>query len=324
MTKLSSDMIKYGYEVQRETLIMTPDEWAQVPENPKQRDTVKHAIYAEQNHLKSYTPAQNVVYMGITKDGERFKVNGHTRCLLWAEGRLEKPPFLIVIVYRCVSEEIVTKIYDTHDSSEAAQSTSDKLFSACHLEDLKFTSPLMRRMRFTKPVRLCELLWSSRGQVDVAWRRGKGEPIENILEPWARSLAALDSLNVKKDKMFPAFVIAAFMMSYRAYGQKVMPFWSKYRDGRGVRTDRPTTSDCVYVLDDMVKTTKLSREIVVNVRRVISIVEKHLKGQVYVGKIQVYPVDWNEFFKRVEKAPRSRSTHDEPAFDADAFSPRVH
>ena len=82
---------------------MLPEEWFTVPDCPIQRDTKRHADKASKSHLKQQSSAQWIVHMATLPDGRCFKVDGHTRSLLWEEGRLPVPEFLHVMVHPCQS-----------------------------------------------------------------------------------------------------------------------------------------------------------------------------------------------------------------------------
>src|SRR4029077_6653573 len=76
---------------------MSVADWIQVAPNPRQRDTEKHARKAK--HLMTPQPTHRRVSMAMTPDGRKWKLDGHTRALLWSRNQVERPESLNVSVF---------------------------------------------------------------------------------------------------------------------------------------------------------------------------------------------------------------------------------
>ena len=80
-------------------------QWVNVPDNPRQRDTVRHANKAKRKHLKEADEAHGIVFAAML-DGEiTWKLDGHTRAYLWDTGELELPKGKLTVVCFNVSSE---------------------------------------------------------------------------------------------------------------------------------------------------------------------------------------------------------------------------
>ena len=70
------------------------DQWGKFLDNPRQRDTERHAKAAAQKHLKEYNQVHAQVAAGVLPDGTIYKLDGHTRSVQ----TLGQPPRPDVVV----------------------------------------------------------------------------------------------------------------------------------------------------------------------------------------------------------------------------------
>lgn len=200
---------------------MTVDAWVSVADNPKQRDTARHAQKAVNKHLKSSSPVQSVVHAGKLPTGEMFKIDGHTRALLWSENRLAKPSHVDVVVYPCADIAEVIALYDAFDNPTAADSTPDNLHSAFRLAGHLPQCDLLKEGAVVSALRL--LHWSVPNLVPV-------------VAYWIEEFVALDKLGLSR-KTFACHGIAAALLILREYGEAGERFIIKVAANDGYRAD---------------------------------------------------------------------------------------
>src|SRR5882672_12509291 len=100
-------------------MAMGPKDWAAIPDNPRQRDTVAHARRAAQTNLKEPHPTHLKVHMARLADGRCYKLDGHTRSYLWEIGKLEAPQAVQVQVWDVADLDAAKELYNTFDSTAA-------------------------------------------------------------------------------------------------------------------------------------------------------------------------------------------------------------
>ena len=129
------------------TLEMSVSEWVDVPDHPRQRDTVRQAA---KGHWKLARRATGPVaeshrwVIGAELDGKLYKVDGHTRGYLWSLGKLKKPASLYVTVYRCTTRAELIELYGTFDSQAAVEKQQDRVTGAMRQLRLNFQSKRLR------------------------------------------------------------------------------------------------------------------------------------------------------------------------------------
>jgi len=112
------------------TTEMTVDEWIKIPDNPRQRDTAKRLCRA--THLLKFQPLHSVVYAAQLPDGQKVKLDGHTRAEGWKEGVIPRPPDnkVTVFVVAVPSLDAAAQLYWTFDTPESAKKLRDYLYGA--------------------------------------------------------------------------------------------------------------------------------------------------------------------------------------------------
>jgi len=202
----------------KESIIeMSVREWASIPDNPRQCNTEANAIRAAKNHLREPSPTHKWVHMAELPNGRRFKLDGHTRALLWSQGKLQAPSRVYVTVYQCESLSDVCKLYDTFDSSFAAENANDRLFGALREHDIIPAGLLLTGGISTA----CKII-------------SPNATIHDFCCEWKPELVSLSSLTATSTAM-PAPLIAAAIVSIRKYGEEAIDFWVQYSAGLGKR-----------------------------------------------------------------------------------------
>lgn len=200
---------------------MTVEAWVAVKDNPKQRDTERHAGKAVNKHLKEIAPAQSVVHAAQLLGGEMYKLDGHTRALLWSDGRLARPASVNVVVYPCATIDDVISMYDQFDSPGAADTTPDALHSAFRLAGHIPKSGLLKEGAVVSAFRLLH------------------HSIPNLIpmvQYWLPELIHLDSLMLSRKDMASSGIAVALLV-IRVYGDQGLEFISKLAINDGMRVD---------------------------------------------------------------------------------------
>jgi hypothetical protein len=200
---------------------MTVEAWIAVKDNPKQRDTARHAQKAVNKHLKEVAATQSVVAAAQVLGGEMYKLDGHTRSLLWSDGRLARPSHVDVMVYPCATIEEAIALYDTFDNPGAVDTTADALHSAFRLAGYTPQSGLLKEGGVVTAFRL--LHWSAHCLVQ-------------LVAYWREELIALDRLGLTKKSLNSAG-IATSLLAVREYGQRGLEFVSKVATNDGIRIE---------------------------------------------------------------------------------------
>jgi hypothetical protein len=199
---------------------MTPHQWALVKDNPIQRDTVAHAKKAENAHLKKSSSAQLIVHAAILPDQSLIKLDGHTRSLLWQEGRLSAPEAVHVMLHKVSSIEDAIELYKHFDNPSATENAGDRLSGAYRKHALTPTSWLLRHGGITSALNLL----------------GSSPNVYDAVGVWKQELQLLDEMDAHNSVM-PGPLIAAALATLRKHGPKALDFWRLYAAGGGTKVD---------------------------------------------------------------------------------------
>lgn len=126
---------------------MNTDQFIQIPDNPRQRNTEKHARMAIKKHLREPNPSHLRVAIA-TNDYEHWKLDGHTRSHLWQTGKLPKPEYVKVDVYYVRNREEAEQLYNCFDNRDAVETTADLIHGSLRSLGITFESPLLINHRF--------------------------------------------------------------------------------------------------------------------------------------------------------------------------------
>lgn len=221
---------------------MTVQEFIDVPENPIQRDTQRHAkIYSRPGgHLHDFHPTHLRVAICETPEGRQFKLDGHTRAYLWQKGELEIPAHqkLRVDVYDVKDRDEAMDYYLCFDADGSHETSVDKLTGAFKFH--RFTPKHPWMFRGVGLVSAMQHL-----VFEPNWGDAKHLTYVQLLKPWIRVLKQIDSLDPYfNTHRFPSFVTAAQLLSVRRDGVQALEFWQRYHDDAGTKSQQ--TVDGVY------------------------------------------------------------------------------
>jgi hypothetical protein len=226
--------------VQHETYMttMTPDEWADVPDNPRQRDTESRA--AKARHLKTLEAAHTLVHMAEWEGG-RCKLEGHTRALIWMQFPELAPDSIDVRVTVVESEEEAKRLYGHFNSKEEGERANDRLFGALRESGVIPTSDFIRRAKFSNALSMAYTFYEEHG-------RPKQPSVYDKVAYFRDEILLLDSIAGASKRLFGT-VVCCFLMASRKHGHVVLEFFQRYIVDGGSKDGR--RKDCVQMFSDV-------------------------------------------------------------------------
>ncbi len=212
---------------------MMAKDWQTVQSNPIQRDTERHAAKAV--HLRTFHPTHAVVHAAELPSGKLVKLDGHTRALLWQRKEVEAPLQLNVVVYPVKDMAEAEQLYQDFDSTNALETTRDKVSGAYNKHNFEPQSPLLQFGNIVQGLRMAYGVLLG-GSVKAAMAGGAGSRISprqkevakaniyQMINEWSYELHTLDGFGLRQGQITSG-MIAAFVISARKYGHEVTPFW---------------------------------------------------------------------------------------------------
>ena len=216
---------------------MTPEEWAAVPDNPRQRDTDRRAKAAQ--HLHTLEATHTLVRMAEWDTG-RCKLEGHTRAKVWTDKPEIAPESVDVRVYIVTDEEEAKRLYNMFNTPEEVEKVTDRLFGALREFSITAESALVSGCRFTNAVRTAHT-YATKTNVPTG---GKKAPVHDGVAFFRNEIVALDRLNMPKDKGIGS-AVCCFLMARKKHGKAVDEFFLRYKENAGMKMGR--NQDCVQI-----------------------------------------------------------------------------
>jgi hypothetical protein len=205
-----------------ENIKMTVAQWAEVLDNPRQRNTVAHAAKASRKHLKTASQAQARVSAARLPGGDLVKLDGHTRSLLWSTEKLRPPSAVHVDVYAVKSMEEAKELYTHFDGTGPTENAPDRLFGAFREAGIQPESGLLTSCMHTSALR-------NLGERDST--------IYQTVKAWKRELQLLDGVGAGNRALGAGMFMGA-LCALRARGDRAIPFISAVVRDAGVRDDQ--------------------------------------------------------------------------------------
>lgn len=221
--------------VTQETL--TVEDFIKITVHPRQRDTERRLAKALKNHLSQPSPVHQRVNIAVF-NGERFKLDGHTRALAWSLGKLKAPKNLKADIYHCNTQAILLELYNHFDNKSAVETTPDILSGALRQAGLEVKSEVLKRYSFATALQVASRAFGVEECTN---------PYVNVLE-FAEELKKLDSID-PTHSTFRVGVIAGAIILLRKHGDKILPFLQAYNENAGVKST--TDCDAAYALYDI-------------------------------------------------------------------------
>ena len=195
------------------TVKMPVDVWVDLADHPRRRDSERH-IRKPGWTLLMRTARGPVLEMlrwvvaGQVGD-EVWKVDGHSRALLWANGSLTKPKSVYAKVFRCESLEALHDLYATFDHPDAAETLFDRVSGAYYQHGLTLRSERLRSGFIGDAL---SIAWRGVARTSEAGTEEDEMDIYNVVGAFAPELALLDTVNPQNDT-FQTGVAAAALLS---------------------------------------------------------------------------------------------------------------
>jgi hypothetical protein len=202
------------------TISMSHQQWAQIQDNPIQRNTEAHAAKATKGHLQRTSTSQALVHAARLPDGTLVKLDGHTRGLLWSDGRLPAPSAVLVAVHDVHSMADAVELYKEFDSPMAVEGATDRLSGAYRFHGITPSGKILVHGGITSALNLLN----------------RGASIYESVGDWKQELLLLDEIDAAPAAM-PAVVICAALATLRRHGPTALEFWRLYAAGSGTRID---------------------------------------------------------------------------------------
>ena len=185
---------------------MTVDEFIAIPDNPRQRDTARHAAKATRRHLKKFSPSHCCVAVASINDIPVCKLDGHTRSYLWGRGNLDRPKGrLIVTAFQVDSMAEAAELYTHFDNTDAVEGSVDKLSGACRESGLVLISPLLSRHTFNTSLKFAHGLTSGTSASEYL-----------LIPAWAKAIDAVDKWQLPRNPFKGSGLISLMFISVAA------------------------------------------------------------------------------------------------------------
>jgi hypothetical protein len=228
---------------------MPVEEWFTIPDNPRQRDTERHAQKAK--HLLTPSPTHRRVAMAqSTTDERQWKLDGHTRALFWQRRQVQPPRTLNVAIYYVSSELEAAELYTQFDAPEAVETAADKVFGAYQALGYQPQSKYLKMFGINSAVRIAQ------GIAEGARVSSKAS-IYRLIGDWLGEIRRFDAIN-PDHKRFTANLLAAALVTFRKYPEDsdaeaekkgeptAFGFWTRYNDDAG---EKITLEDDTSAMD---------------------------------------------------------------------------
>lgn len=209
--------------------LMSLAEFARIPDNPRQRDTERHAKKASRRHLKKPSLVQLCVAVAAINGIPVCKLDGHTRCFLWQLEKLERPSSeLIVSVFAVASMQEAAELYSHFDNTDASEVAADKLSGACRESGLHLTSNLLSGHTFNTSLKFAHSL-SGGTQLSEY----------EVVSKWSSVIKSIDDWQLDRNQFKGSGILSLMFIAVasKAYQQEMLEdFFTKYAKDMGEKT----------------------------------------------------------------------------------------
>jgi len=200
---------------------MSVQDWIELPDNPRQRDTVSHAKKAKKRHLAELSATHEVVSAAMVGGELVCKLDGHTRAFLWASGELRRPKKVTVHFYSCADMEEAKSLYSHFDNQSAVEGARDKITGACRENGIVLSSPMLKTYKFAVALQ----------QASGFKGRKKGQEYR-LVKLWKEELLEVDSWGLRD---FHTAIKALALVLVANKREKVKEFFTLLDAGAGTR-----------------------------------------------------------------------------------------
>ncbi len=207
--------------------------WIALSDHPRKRDTARQSRKSHWEAVRAATGAarESVRWVVAAElDGQIYKVDGHTRALLWASGKLPHPDGVLATVYRCKNREELNALHATFDTQAAAETVFDKVSGAFSEQGLVLTSKRLRSGTIADALSIATR-GVARGE-DAEGGTSDEFDVYNAVALYAQELRLLDTVN-PQNEVFYTGLLAAALLSL-AVDPTTLEFFRAISENRGI------------------------------------------------------------------------------------------
>lgn len=212
---------------------MTLEDFFDIPDCPRQRNTEKRAARAK--HLDRLFPTHTVVVIARFPDGSSMRLDGHTRLYKWANGKGALPDRLLAIVLPVDNLTQALAYYTHFDNKAATEQVHEKICGAIKQFNLEIASAFIGDGRIGTPLRYVSRALRIAG-VEGIPAQNDDEFVYTVVSLLTPQIEAMDALNLKASK-FRGPLATALILAHIKHGDKILPFFKAVDAGAGAEID---------------------------------------------------------------------------------------
>lgn len=194
------------------TMQMSATDWLNIPDHPRRRDTERQARKPHWQQLRAARGAALESMRWVVAadlEGHLYKVDGHTRALLWTTGRLPDPGKVFATVYRCQNRADLNELYAAFDTQAAAETIFDRVTGAFREQGLVLKSKRLRSGTIADALSIATR-GVARGE-DAEGGTSDDFNVYEAVELFAPELRLLDTANPQNEIFYTGLLAASFL-----------------------------------------------------------------------------------------------------------------
>lgn len=199
--------------------VITVADWLNEELYPRYHANKDESKKMKQEHLKGSICSPHMQVVSCTElNGQRVKIDGHSRALAWRKEQLEPPKQLLLHVYRVNSEKDIADLYRSFNSKTSSETPNEYMF---HMNKLAQWEPVSMLMRAS---------WKS--VYEMMSPKYKNNEAQAILDH-RQSLEILDSWGIHlkgKNNVYSVGIRVAMLKSVALNPENAKLFWDAYAD----------------------------------------------------------------------------------------------
>ena len=202
---------------------LSVDDWIALPDHPRQRNTKKQSQAAHWPLARRATGAvfeQLCQVAAAELEGRWYKVNGHTRALLWKTGKLRPPGTVSLTLYQVGSVKELNDLYGVFDVQSAATTAYDQVYGAYREHGLQIHSKRLRHGA------IVDALWIASTGATRTNREPDDErhiDLHEAVRIFKKELLLLDTVNPQPE-IYYSGVVAAALIDLTLYPEDIEYF----------------------------------------------------------------------------------------------------
>lgn len=210
------------------TIEVDAETFMNLPDNPIQRDTEKHAAFAQKRHLSKDSPTHRSVAVAEYRGRLLCKLDGHTRTLMWRDGRLTMPDTVDMTIYPISDPRDAETFYKQFDNRYATETTADRISGAMRAAGITPQSTLLRGNNYATALKMANSGGSSSG----------GDDEYELVSLWRDVIIEVDSWELPRNPFKGTGLVALMFLLVAAEThviENVRTFFQKFANKEGVK-----------------------------------------------------------------------------------------